>query len=123
MTIATAVVAPEYNSFYVAGVEDVDIPLDHDRQGIVGTAECINIGCLYWNDGDTTITLGLYNELPVRSNKPRFDGMLKTPERRVLVFDVHMPEILSMDVTETVTRVRVWANHPSEPDEVIIALG
>lgn len=123
MNTKTAIVAPEYNSFYVAGGENVEIPLDHDGQSIVGTAECINIGCLYWNEGDTRITLGPAEELPLRSDKPRFDGTLKTPERRIIVFDVHMPEILSMDVSGTETRVRVWTNHPSEPDEVTIAVG
>lgn len=123
MTTATAIVAPEFNSFYVAGTEDVNIPLDHDGRGIVGTDECINVGCFYWNEGDTRILLGRSEELTLRSDNPRFDGMLKTPDYRVVVFDAHMPNILSMDVPGVVTRVRVWANHPSEPDDVIIALG
>jgi hypothetical protein len=123
MTIKTIAVAPRYLSFYIAGTDRFRVPLDHDRIGIVASSECINVGCLYWNDGDTTITLGPFGELPPQPAPPKFDGLLATPKRRVLLTDANIPEILSMDVPETRTRVRIWTNHKTEPDNVIIALG
>ncbi|TKT80051.1 hypothetical protein [Aquamicrobium sp. LC103] len=123
MTIKFADVAPEYVSFYIAGALDVRIPLDHDLTGLIASDECINVMCLYWNEGDTKITLGPVEELPYRSEAPRFDGMLQTPEHKVILFDVNTPEILSMDVSETKTRVRIWTNHPTQPDDVVIGLG
>ena len=123
MTIKKAVVAPEYLSFYIAGKMDIHVPLDHDRRGIVASQECINVGCLYWNEGDTTITLGPVDELALPAGPPKFDGMLETPEHRVDLFDANMPEILSMEVPGVRTRVRIWTNHPTEPDDVVIALG
>lgn len=123
MTIKEIEVAPEYVSFYIAGKVGVRVPLDHDLAGVVATDECINVGCRYWNEGDTRITLGPFEELPPRLASPRFDGVLKTPEHRVLLFDANMPEILSMEVSQRQTRVRIWTNHYNQPDDVIIALG
>lgn len=123
MSLKSISVAPEYLSFYVAGSEDADVPIEYGNLGVFGTRECLVVGCLYWNDGDTTVTLGSSDEIPAQTMPLRFDGWLKTPERRVLLFDVNMPEILSMDVADHDTRIRVWTNHPSEPDEVVIALG
>lgn len=123
MTLKKVVVAPEYLSFYIAGVDDIRVPLDHDRRGIVASDQCINVGCLYWNEGDTTITVGPFEELTVPAKPPKFDGMLDTPEYRVVLSDANMPEILSMEVLGLRTRIRIWTNHPTEPDNVIIGLG
>jgi hypothetical protein len=80
------------------------------------------LGAYHWNEGDTTITLGPYEELALPAGPPKFDGYLETPEQRVDLFDANMPEILSMQVPGLQTRVRIWTNHPTEPDNVIIAL-
>lgn len=123
MTVQKVMVAPEYLSFYITGKRDTYVPLDHDRRGIVASSECINVGCLYWNEGDTTITLGPYEEIAPQAQPPKFDGVLETPEHRVDLFDANLPEILSMEVPRVRTRVRIWTNHPTEPDDVVIALG
>lgn len=123
MTVQKVVVAPEYVSFYIAGKRDIRVPMDNDRRGVVASDECINVGCLYGQDGDTTITLGPFEELFPQAKPPKFDGVLETPEYRVDLFDANTPEILSMEVPGMRTRVRIWTNHPTEPDDVIIALG
>ncbi|TYR32849.1 hypothetical protein FY036_10155 [Mesorhizobium microcysteis] len=123
MTVKKVSVAPEYVSFYIAGVDDIRVPLDHDGRGIVASDQCINVGCLYGHDGDTMITLGPFEELTAQAKLPKFDGMLDTPGCRVILSDANMPEILSMDVPGVRTRVRIWTNHPTEPDDVVIALG
>ncbi|MGE0500896.1 MAG: hypothetical protein AB7I79_04460 [Rhizobiaceae bacterium] len=122
MTRTSRVIAPEYLSFYIAGSEDVDIPLDHELRGVIATRDCINVRCLYYYDGDTTVTLGSFEEV-AKSEPPKFDGMLNTPARVVLLFDANMPEIMRADVAGDETRVRIWTNHPTEPDDIVIALG
>lgn len=122
MTVKTASVAPEYVSFYIAGSLDVDIPIEYGADGIFGSNECLVVTCLYWNDGDTKITLGALDEISPQSMPLRFDGILQTPLRRVVLFDVNIPEILSADVQSMHTRVRIWTNHHSQPDEVVIGL-
>lgn len=123
MTVKKISVAPEYLSFYIAGVDDITVPLDHDGIGVVASHQCINVSCLYWNEGDTTIALGSFEELPPRAEPPRFDGMLDAPEYRVVLSDANMPEILSIEVPGAKTRVRIWMNRPRYPDDVVIALG
>lgn len=123
MTIKKIAVAPRYLSFYIAGKEDIRVPLDHDRRGVVASDDCINVGCRYWNEADTSITLGPFEEMAPQLAPPKFDGMLNTPEHRVVLSDAELPEILSMEVPGKQTRVRIWTNHPDQPDEVVIALG
>lgn len=123
MTVRTAAVLLDYCSFYIAGVDDIQVPLDHDDLGIVATDQCINVGALPWNEGETTITLGWFDDLPARTDAPSFDSMVDTPEYRVVLSDANMPEILSMNVTGARTRVRIWTNRRLCPDEVVIALG
>jgi hypothetical protein len=65
------------------------------------------------------VTLGTSRE--VDSGKPpAFDGHLKTPDRMIVISTVEGKTILKDSVPGIITRVRVWVNHPSMPDEVII---
>lgn len=123
MTIKKAVVLLDYCSFYIAGMDEVRVPLDHDLRGVIASDDCINVSALPWNEGETAITLGLFEELPPQAGLPRFDGILNTPEYRVDLFDANIPEILSMEVPDVRTRVRIWTNSPFQPDNVVIALG
>jgi hypothetical protein len=66
---------------------------------------------------------GAFGELAPQAAPPKFDGFLDTPQYRVVLSDANMPEILSMEVPGVRTRVRIWTNHPTEPDDVVIALG
>ncbi|MEX0954664.1 MAG: hypothetical protein WDZ83_05570 [Rhizobiaceae bacterium] len=119
MIATTRVIAPEYCGIYLTGLEDVDIPLNVDGKGIGATRDCLNIGCLYWNDGDTTVTMGPVDEVAL-PEEAAFDGTLNTPEGTLLLFDANMPEIMSAAVGSKETRVRVWTNHRTEPDHIVI---
>ncbi len=122
MVVKTVTVAPEYVSFYISGSDNFDVPVDRLLAGVTATSECIVVTCIYYNDGDTTITLGPSNELPAQNMPLRSDSVLETPQHRVLLSDVHMPEILSMSVPGSRTRIRIWSNHETQPDNVMIAL-
>lgn len=102
----------------MSGSADVDVPIEYGVDGVFGTRECVVISCLYWNEVDTTITMGPYGELQEQFTPPEYDGILSTPGRRVVLHYVNLPEILAMDVESTGTRVRIWTNHPVAPDKV-----
>lgn len=123
MTIKNASVLLHYASFYIIGSLDADVPIEYDATGVFGTDECLVVTCLPWNEGRTRITLGSFEEMSPQQAAPRFDGMLKTPTHRVIVFDVNMPEILAMDVPGVKTRIQIWTNDPLCPDDVVIAVG
>jgi hypothetical protein len=118
----TRVIEPRYLSFYAAGSLSVEIPLSMEGLGIVASRECVNIPAIYWNDGSTTVTLGDFGEI-AKSGAPDFDGFVSTPSRELILFDAEMPEIMRAAVPSRDTRLRIWMNHPTQPDDVVIAIG
>ena len=110
-------------SFYITGVDGVRVPVDHDGDGVTANDDCINVSALPWNEGETAITLGASAEFGPKDEPHRFDGLLNTPLRRLVLFDANVPPILSMDVPGKRTRVRIWTNRRLCPDQVIIAVG
>jgi hypothetical protein len=75
-------------------------------------------------DGDTTIFLTDEGLPPgeFRDSAPVFDGDVDTPSCRITVSSVLDEVLLELGVPER-TRVRIWANHPREPDFIAIVVG
>lgn len=87
---------------------------------IASTDSCISIGCLMYQDGETEVTLGR----PLNTNRrPAFDGFLETPGRKVAVWTIEWDKVLETTVPTARTRIRIWTNHPTEPDDVHIGVG
>ena len=86
---------------------------------IQATRSCIAAGCLIDSEGETAITVG-----PSRAvdpgYSPSFDGELDSPT--LTVSTVNQKKILETGVPTGSTRVRIWVNHPTFPDNVIIGL-
>ena len=122
MSIKKLTIAPEYLSIYVAGRRNVKIPLHMDRRGIFSSPDCINVPALYWNDGDTSVTFGPILEI-TETREPDFDGILNTPNNELILFDAIEPEFASTHVPSQKTRIRIWIDHPSEPENVTVAWG
>jgi len=74
------------------------------------------------SNGKTDVTIGTPQELGEVAD-PAFDGELATPSRSVVVWTVAREIILRAPTVHLKTRVRIWVNHPSEPDRVAIVLG
>lgn len=73
-------------------------------------------------DGETEITMGPASQVDPGVS-PAFDGVLETPNHIVVVWTIEWQKLLHAGVPTSRTRVRVWRNHPREPNEVIIGLG
>jgi hypothetical protein len=73
-------------------------------------------------DGATEVTLGAARDVDP-GGRPAFDGMLETPSRIVIVATSERKTLLDSSVPGMGTRVRIWVNHPNEPDKVIVGLG
>jgi hypothetical protein len=121
MTIEIITVAPEYLSIYVAGKRKISPPVNLDYGGLAATRDCITVPCLYWNDGDTTITVGQFGELD-QDALPDFDGVLNTPEKMLMLSDANT-DLLDIAVPTAETRIRIWIDHPTEPENIFIAWG
>lgn len=122
MSVRRITITPEYLSIYVAGRRNVKIPLHMDKQGIFSSSDCINVPAYYWGDGDTNVTFGPILEI-TGIREPDFDGILNTPNNELILFDAIEPEFASAQVPSAKTRIRIWMDHPIEPQNVVIAWG
>lgn len=89
---------------------------------IASTPSCIAVGCMADCNGQTEVTLGAADEVGLRGT-PAFEGELETPNHAIAARTILREMILQAPVPQPRTRVRVWVNHPSEPNRVIIGLG
>ncbi len=88
---------------------------------IAATSSCIAVGCMSDSNGPTEITLGSAQDLGSRDD-PAFEGELETPSKVVAVRTVLHETILQATVPRPRTKVRIWVNHPTEPDRVFIGI-
>jgi hypothetical protein len=88
---------------------------------IASTPTCIAIGCMSDCNGKTEVTIGAAREFGL-SEPPAFEGELESPSRALAVQTVLGKTILKAPVHHSKTQVRIWVNHPSEPNKITIAL-
>jgi len=74
------------------------------------------------NDGDTHVTFGPASE-SIKAGQPDFDGILNTANKEIILFDALEPQFAIAQVPSEKTRIRIWMNHPTSPDQVTIAWG
>jgi hypothetical protein len=100
-----------------------NVPDSMNQNLVASTQSCVAVGTLSEADGETFLSLS--DETPSRlpNRAPVFDGVLPTPSKRVSVCSVRDEPLLLLDVPASRTRVRVWANHTSEPNEIWIVVG
>jgi hypothetical protein len=89
---------------------------------ILSSPSCVSVGCKMEQDGPTMFVLGRAPEVDP-GGRPAFDGLLETPNQAIVVSTVERESLLADNVLTKRTRVRVWVNHPTEPDKVIVGVG
>jgi hypothetical protein len=114
-------IAPSNSLLFIEDISGGEIPVTVGPARLWSTSSCIAIGCLASMDGETEVTLGASDQVSPEW-EPAFDGILKTPTRKVVVSTVEGDNVLVADVASERTRVRIWTNHPIEPDKVSIGL-
>ncbi len=88
---------------------------------LIWTDTCILVGCLMDADGETEFTLGDMHEVDP-GRPPVFQGKLETPTHKVSLESVDGRTVLEMSVPRLETAIRIWTNHHSEPDKVIVGV-
>lgn len=89
---------------------------------VLATPTCIAVACKVDCEGPTEIRLDHVSSIDP-GWPAAFDGVLQTPRRSVVVSTVEGKSLLRSGVGGSRIRVRVWLNHPTEPDRVLIGLG
>ncbi len=114
-------IAPPYSLIFIADSGGGEIPDRIDRP-ITSTDSCIMVCCRADVDGDTEFTLGATHDVDP-GDPPIFHGKLKTPNYRIVLHTAEDETILQATVPRRETIVRIWVNHPSQPDRVIVGVG
>lgn len=83
------------------------------------TDSCVAVGTLSEFDGETAISL----TDSLEEGEPDalvFDGVLKAPQCELSVCNVANEKLLTMKLSGPEAHVRIFANDPSEPDEIVV---
>lgn len=114
--------APPNITIFVSDASGGIVPDFVDGKLVLSTDTMVSVGCLPDVDGETTITLGSSAEVePIQELV--FDGLLETPTGKLVVSTVEDDEVVGTDVPSPETRVRIWTNRLSFPDEIVIGWG
>lgn len=125
MTTNTIRTAPPNSLVLISDAQGAVVP-DPNRiarnAGIISTNSCVAVCCQAAMDGETEITIGPALEVDP-GDDPEFDRMLMTPTRIVAVSTIEWKSLLNLEAPSSITRLRIWTNHPREPNKVIVGLG
>ena len=89
---------------------------------VAATLTCIAVGTKSEHDGETSILLSDEATPSGGGFSPRFDGVLKTPSRRLSVCSVLDEVLLEMSVPSDEAHVQVWTKDATEPDNIAIVV-
>ena len=98
-----------------------EIPATLGESAVAATNSCLAIACQSEIDGLTRIELQFARE-GSPTGKLAFAGELLTPTCVLSVLSVELEELLATPVSSKQTSVRVYTNHPSEPDQITIVV-
>jgi len=104
----------------VADGPSAEPPTEMKRgSGLASTRSCVVVGCPSFMDGATRITLGQSPAVPADCHLA-FAGLLDTPHHTVALWTVEARKLLEARVPTARTKIQIWTNHATEPDQVYI---
>jgi hypothetical protein len=106
------------NALLLIWDETVGEPPDADDGELWFNDSCVAIGTQADVDGATVVSLE--PRADGRDSPPRFDGVLRTPSRKLSVSTVNDAVVLELRVSSERTRVRIWTDAPESPSRVEI---
>jgi hypothetical protein len=126
--IESARLAPPYSIVFIEDVSGGEVPDFTERSLIAATGSCIMVCTLCEIDGATEFLLGPRSEVDP-GTQPVFQGQLETPSRKLAIFSVPVAVgsgfgdiVLETSVPRDETIISIWANRPTEPDQIIIGV-
>lgn len=88
---------------------------------ITATESCLAVGCRNPDDAETEFVFGRATEF-AECGEPTFSGVVATPSRRLAVRSIGHETIVEIATASEATLVRIWVDHPQEPDRIVIAV-
>jgi len=99
----------------------VEVPLWERGVPLVASDTCILCGCCPDTEGETQITVGTSDQVTTAAPL-LFDGVLKTPGRKIALQTVEGDGVLEVATIGDRTPIRIWANRRLGPDVVSIGI-
>jgi hypothetical protein len=113
-------ISPANSIVFIHGGRGHVTPLAIRGAQVLATNSCISIACDPEIDGPTDIVFGDVEEVGL-DRPPDFEGILRTPDRTVVVTTVDDQTFLSMGVVAELTILKIWRTHP-RPAIVTVAV-
>lgn len=118
----TASLSPPNSLIAVMDHGGGEVPTDMNGQGVAATPSCVVIGTLMAADGETSVTL---TDEPLPKNHGLmnvFEGSVATPSLKLSVYSTHRVVIIEAKVPTTQTRIEIWVNEETEPNDIRIVV-
>ena len=122
MTVITRKAAPSHSFFIIDDSRSGTPPEPQFFAGTLSTSSMLYVTCLMFQDGKTEISLGPASEVP-QEGMIAFDNYLETLNGMISITTVDGTIVAKQKVGTLNTRIRVWTNHPTEPDRIIVGWG
>jgi hypothetical protein len=122
MKLKSTKVAVPNGVLFITDVSGGKTPQPVRGASFLSTPSCIAFTCRIDSEGETEISIGAATDLNL-SRLPEFDGAIKTPNGALAISMVGGKKVLEMAGLPTEIRVRIWSNHPSQANKVLIGLG
>lgn len=122
MTSQRLRIAPPYSQVFLTDEGDEFFPPEFPEGAVVhARPRGIRIATRMWQDGETTFDLGTDGELSLPDDAMlAFEGEVSVPTETLVLSDPEGVVYWRRQTDSDRVRVRVWTNHPSEPDYVAI---
>lgn len=115
----TARISPVNSIVFVHGGRDNVLPLAIWGARILATNSCVSVVCYPEIDGPTDIVFGDVKEVGL-DRPPDFEGILRTPDRKVIITTVDDQTVLDVPVLAKLTVLKIWRSHPRWPEIVTV---
>lgn len=112
--------APRNSLILLMGSKKGEIPATLGGNLVASTSSCVAVGTLSESDGPTRIIL---TDEDTDQNRPGllgFEGELLAPELNLTVYSIELEPMLEINVPSHHPRIRVFVDHPSEPEVIQI---
>jgi hypothetical protein len=111
---------PDHWMVFVGDAEgEIPEQMNAEPYPLAYTSSCVVVPTVY----NEVTRIALSDEssgLGLATREPVFDRVLATPSRRLVISDAAAVILLEMSVPTDRTRIQIWTNHPSEPDEIAV---
>lgn len=113
--------APIEYAVLLLGDRNGKFPRTMEGKLVASTESSIAVTCIPDADGDTEIIVGSSEEIAT-DDALVFDGVVCLPTQTFIIRPVVGPELYVYPHRIDSIALRVWANHPAEPDRITIAI-